>query len=77
MIEDTDITFESMAIPPTEWTWDIFGNGMMVASLPYESKVTWYRRLLTRIFFSSKWTKSKPIAPKEDRITNWREIIQR
>ena len=41
-------------IPEIVWKWDVFGDGMtMVLSLRYE--VPWYRRLLTKIFFGSKW----------------------
>ena len=68
--------------PAVEWIWDMFGNDIMVVNLPFGSKVTWYRRLLTRIFFDSKWTKVLVSRPTETptsitRVTNWQERIKR
>jgi len=55
------------------WTWNVFGNDIMTVTMPSHSKITWYRRLLTRIFFGSIWTKMNPNT--DEHITNWREVI--
>lgn len=42
--------------PPVIWTWKLFGNELMVVSLT--TQVPLWRRVVTRIFLGSKWTRA-------------------
>lgn len=41
--------------PEPIWEWDVFGGGVMVATVTFE--VPLWRRLITRIFMGSVWTR--------------------
>ena len=55
-MQEKDITIGKLT---PLWEWKVFGNDIMVVTI-YEGQehiVTWWRKLITRIFFGSTWRK--------------------
>lgn len=47
-------------LPPVAWHWDFLGNEAFIIHMTKE--VSWRKRLFTKIFFGSKW--SRPLKTK-------------
>ena len=54
-MNDNVCSFVNLNLPKMIWQWDVFGKNLMTVHLHFE--VPLWRRLLTRVFLGSVWTR--------------------